>query len=149
MEHTGTKIKKYIVLFLLMGDIYYVLEGFWRGWSNIIMLFIGGLCGLIIGLINEKTKLKIWQQCLIDTIIIICIEFIFGVILNRWLRLEIWNYDKLCGNILGQICLPYSILWFFLIPVAIWFYNWLKYRLYNEKESERLIEIYIKLVTNK
>ncbi len=49
MDYAVNNVKKYVVLLILMGNVYYVMEGFWRGWTNIVMLFIGGLCGLIIG----------------------------------------------------------------------------------------------------
>ncbi|GMQ62728.1 hypothetical protein AN2V17_19600 [Vallitalea sp. AN17-2] len=112
------------------------------------MLFVGGLCGLTIGLINERTKLKIWQQCIIGTFIILAIEFIFGVILNIWLKLNIWNYDGIFANAAGQICLPYAVLWFFLIPTSIWLYQLLTYTLYNEEKPEKLISLYMKLFRN-
>ncbi len=38
------------------GFLYMVLEGIWRGWTNISMLVVGGLCGFLIGKLNEHPK---------------------------------------------------------------------------------------------
>lgn len=86
-------LKRIFCLFIIMGAAYLVLEGIWRGWTNIAMLPVGGLCGVLIGLLNEYKqfyKLKIWQQCLTGTAIILSIEFLSGCILNLWLGLHIW-----------------------------------------------------------
>lgn len=55
-----------------------------------------------------------WQQCLIGTLITLVIEFVSGYILNIKLGLDIWDYSSIPFNLMGQICLPYGILWFFL-----------------------------------
>jgi uncharacterized membrane protein len=142
-------MKKLAVLGFVMGMLYFTLEGFWRGWTNIVMLFIGGICGVLIGLLNEfhvNYKLKIWQQCILGTIIIISIEFISGLILNLWLKLNIWDYSNNWGNIKGQICLTYSILWFILTPYAIWLDDWLRWKIYQEKTPYKVKELYKKLI---
>jgi len=145
-------MKKLLVIGFIMGMVYFTLEGFWRGWTNISMLFVGGLCGVLIGLLDEAPKrynLKIWQQCLLGTLIIISIEFISGVILNLWLKLNIWDYSKRWGNFKGQICLTYSFLWFLLTPLAIWFDDWLRWKFYGEEKPYDIKKIYRELVTFK
>ena len=46
-------------------------------------------------------------------------EFIAGTILNIVLGLNVWDYSNLPLNILGQICLPFSIIWYFLSIIGI------------------------------
>lgn len=145
-------LKRVLCLFFVMGAAYLVLEGIWRGWTNIAMLPIGGLCGLLIGLLNEYPKfykLKIWQQCIIGTAIILSIEFLSGCILNLWLGLHIWDYSTLPFNIMGQICLLYGVLWFLITPFAIWIDDWLRWRLYNDDTHYPFWENYVWLITNK
>ena len=65
-------------------------------------------------------------------IIIVTIEFFSGCILNIWLGLGVWNYSNMPYNILGQICLPFSIAWFFLSYIAIKLDDYLRKLLFNE-----------------
>ncbi len=142
-------MKKLSILGFIMGMIYFTAEGFWRGWTNIAMLFVGGLCCVLIGLLDEfpqKYKLKIWQQCLLGTVIILAIEFISGVILNIWLKLNIWDYSNSWGNIKGQICVAYGILWFILTPFVIWLDDFLRWKLFGEEEPYDIKQIYKGLV---
>lgn len=140
---------KHLSLFFIMGMVYFTLEGFWRGSANIIMLFIGGLCALLIGLLNEYPqyyKLKIYQQSLIGTLIVLIIEFTSGIFFNVYLSLNLWNYSDTWGNLYGQICIPYAILWFILVPFCIWLDDFLRFKLYSEGEIYSLKEIYLDLI---
>ena len=108
------------VIFFIFGVSYVFLEIFYRGYSDISMFFIGGLCGLIIGLINEVTpKMPVLLQMLLGSVIVTCIEFVTGYILNIKLGLHIWDYSNLKFNILGQVSLLFSVLWFFLSFIVI------------------------------
>ena len=107
-------------IFLIFGISYYLLEILWRGHSHITMFFVGGLCGLLIGLINEYTpKMPIILQMTIGTIIVTLFELITGYILNIKLGLNIWDYSNLMFNYKGQISLIFSILWFLLSYIVI------------------------------
>lgn len=147
-----SKVYKDLILIFVMGALYMVLEGLWRGWTNISMLVVGGLCAFLIGRLNEREtfcKLKMWQQCLIGTIITLCIEFISGLILNLWLKLNIWDYSNTWGNVMGQICLPYAILWFALMPFCIYVDDYLRYKLFQEIKPLGILQNYKNLVTTK
>lgn len=145
-------MKRLLILGFIMGMIYYTLEGFWRGWSNIAMLFVGGLCGVLVGLLDEYPQfiqLKIWQQTLIAWPLVTMVEFIAGFILNIWLGLGIWDYAGLPGSIYGQVCLPYAALWLFLIPFGIWLDDWLRWKFFDQEKPPELISIYRDLITLK
>ena len=108
------------VIFFIFGVSYVILEILYRGHSAISMFFVGGLCGLLIGLINEITpKMPVLLQMLLGSVIVTFIEFVTGYILNIKLGLHIWDYSNLRFNILGQVSLLFSILWFFLSFVVI------------------------------
>ena len=117
-KHT---VYKNSVIFFIFGVSYVFLEVFYRGHSDISMFFVGGLCGLLIGLINEITpKMPILLQMLLGSVIVTFIEFVTGYILNIKLGLHIWDYSNLRFNILGQVSLLFSILWFLLSYIVIW-----------------------------
>ena len=111
---------KNIIIFLIFGISYYLLEILWRGYSHWTMIIVGGLCGLLIGLINEITpKMNTVLQMLLGSVIVTIIEFVTGYIINIKLDLNIWDYSNLKFNILGQVSLLFSILWFFLSYIVI------------------------------
>ena len=117
LKHT---IYKNSVIFFIFGVSYVFLEVFYRGHSDISMFFVGGLCGLLIGLINEITpKMPVLLQMLLGSVIVTFIEFVTGYILNIKLGLHIWDYSNLRFNILGQVSLLFSMLWFFLSYIVI------------------------------
>jgi uncharacterized membrane protein len=98
----GLAMKRFFILVFIMGMCYFTLEGFWRGWTNIVMLFVGGLCGALIGLLDEYPQyfnLKIWQQTLISWLVILVIEYASGMLLNIELGLGIWDYSSLPLNL--------------------------------------------------
>lgn len=144
------KIYKDLLLIFVMGALYMVLEGLWRGWTHISMLVVGGLSAFLIGRLNQHPKFydkKMWQECLIGTFIILVLEFTSGCILNLWLHLDIWDYSNEPFNVCGQICLPYAFLWFLLVPTAIYVDDYLRYKLFQEKKPIGILKNYKDLVT--
>lgn len=120
---------EYIFLFLLGGSIYYCIEIVFRGYSHFTMILVGGLCFILIGLINEVLpwETPFWQQVLLGDVIVLIIEFISGCIINLWLGLNIWDYSDLPFNLLGQICLPFALLWLPVVALAIVVDDYVKY----------------------
>ncbi len=89
-------------------------------------------------------------KCLIGTLITLAIEFSSGMIFNVWLGMNLWSYKGVFGNVYGQICLPYAIGWFFLIPLALFINDRLRHLLFKEKEPRiSLLDYYKKLITGK
>ena len=117
------KIRNYlikeIILLLIFGITYCGIEILYRGRTHISMLFVGGLCAVLIGMINEITpKMNIFLQMFIGAVIVTIIEFISGYIINIMLGLNVWDYSNLMFNYKGQISLLFTIIWFFLsVPV--------------------------------
>lgn len=147
---------KILIIWFLMGSCYYVLEGIWKipkgGYANIVMLLVGGLCGLAVGSINQIPKfynMKIIYQSLIGALITLCIEFLSGLVLNVWLGLGIWDYSNLPFNLLGQVCLPFGLLWFLIMPLAIWLEDTIRYKLFQEGTYYSLKQIYLEFITFK
>ncbi|WP_353092535.1 hypothetical protein [Tissierella praeacuta] len=126
---------KYLILFIIGGISYFFIEILWRGYSHMAMVIVGGLCFISVGLINEyyfTFKKSLLIQQFISCLIITVIELIFGLILNIMLGLDIWDYSNFKFNFMGQICLEYTILWFFLSLPTIILYDYLRYWLFGE-----------------
>lgn len=108
-------LKKEFFIFVIFGISYFTLEILYRGHSHWTMMFLGGIVSVLIGLINEITpNMRMWKQMFLGTILITVFEFILGYVLNIKLGLGIWDYSNIPFNIMGQICLPFSFLWFVL-----------------------------------
>ena len=146
------ELMRILILWFFMGMIYLTIEGIWRGWTNIVMLPVGGFCGLAVGSINQSPrfyKSKIVWQSLIGAVIVLAVEFISGCILNIWLGLGIWDYTGKFGNICGQLCVQYAILWFLMMPFAIWVEDKLRWVFWREGTPYTLLSIYKELFTFK
>ncbi len=131
------RLNKYLILFVIGGISYFFIEILWKEHSYITMFILGGLCFVSVGLINEyyftlKKSLLIQQG--VSCLVITTLELIFGLILNVRLGLNVWDYSNLKFNLMGQICLKYSVLWFFLSLPAIIFYDYLRHWLFGEEK---------------
>lgn len=126
-------LKKETIIFLIFGFLYICLELLYRGRTHISMFFVGGLCGVLIGLINDNTPdIPLFYQCILGTTIVTLIEFISGCYLNIYLGLGVWDYSHVPFNLLGQVCLPFSIIWMFLSIPVIYLDDYLKNKLLKE-----------------
>jgi len=123
-------------LFFIGFTTYISIEVIWRGRSHWSMGLVGGLCFLLIGLLNKRYswELSLVWQCLASAAIITVLELIAGLILNVWLGLGIWDYTNLPLNFMGQISLLYSLLWIPLSLFAIFFDDWLRHFLFCEEK---------------
>ena len=126
---------KSVILWLIGGWLYIGMELIWRGRSHWTMFCLGGLCFVLIGLINELIPwcMPLWQQALIGAGIITSLEFLTGCIVNLALGWHVWDYSGMPGNVLGQICLPYSLLWILVAVLAIILDDWLRYLIFDEE----------------
>ena len=51
-------------------------------------------------------------RCGMGAVIITLVELATGMVVNHLLGLQVWDYSDVPMNIFGQVCLPYSLLWF-------------------------------------
>ena len=125
---------KYIILFLVGGLVYVCLELIFRGRSNWTMILLGGLCFVYIGGINNwfDNNMSLIKQMIISAVIITVLEYICGYIVNIKLGWNVWDYSDMLFNIQGQICLPFTIIWFFLSAIAIILDDYLRYIWFDE-----------------
>ena len=109
----------YLILFLIGGVSYNILEVLWRGYSHWTMTIDGGLCLVGIFAICTKTNLHYIPKVLASALLITAVEFVSGILINRIFQLNVWDYSAMPYNVLGQICLGYTLLWTMLcIPLV-------------------------------
>ena len=109
------KFLKNLLIFSIFGLTYGLIEILWRGYTHPSMVIVGGICGLLIGLLNEKNKkMNLLLQMVEGMVIVTVLEFVSGIILNLCLGLNVWDYSNMRFNLLGQICPQFCIAWFFL-----------------------------------
>lgn len=115
----------------LGGLLYILVEILWRGYSHWTMVLLGGVCFVLVGILDEvQRKPPIILQMLQSAVIITVLEFITGCIVNLWLGWNVWDYSELPFNILGQVCLYFFVAWFFLSYIVIKTEN-LMHKIYN------------------
>lgn len=127
---------KYAFLAWFGGSTYCALEVIWRGYSHWTMLVLAAVVFIIVGLLNEVWS---WQtslalQMAAGTVLATALEFITGCIVNLWLGWNVWNYSNIPGNLLGQICPQYTLLWAALVLVAILLDDYIRWRFFGEEK---------------
>lgn len=128
------RVAKYIFLLLIGGALYCLIEMIVRGYSHWTMLLVGGVCFILVGLLNEFTpKMPLLRQMALSMVLITVIEFAAGCIVNIWLGWNVWDYSGRAFNLFGQICLKNSCYWFFLSAVAVYIDDWIRYLLFGEE----------------
>lgn len=127
-------ILKHAALALCGGCIYVVLELVLRGRSHWTMFVLGGLCFVLIGLINEVIpwEMPLALQGVIGSGIVTALEFCTGCIVNLWLGWDVWDYSNLPLNVMGQICLPFSLLWIIVSILAVLLDDWIRWKYFGE-----------------
>lgn len=123
-----------LILFLIGGRLYTWIEIISRGYTHWTMFILGGLCFVVMGLLNEYLfgwETSLIRQSLVSAAIITMLEFITGCIVNLWLGWNVWNYSDQAFNVLGQVCLLYFLIWIPLSAVGIILDDWIRYFAYN------------------
>ncbi len=116
-------VKKYALFFVIGGVGYGLLELLWRGHTHWTMILAGGVCFIIFSLIAEHLySLPLLIKAALSAVAVTAVELVFGLVFNLGLRLDVWDYTNRPLNFLGQICAPFSLLWFALgivfVPIA-------------------------------
>lgn len=125
---------KPLILFIIGGFLYVLIELLWRGRTHWTMFTVGGICFLFIGLINEifTFDMPLIRQQAISAVMISIVELLAGLLINC--NYTIWDYRNMPLNVMGQVCLPYTILWFFLSLPAIVADDYLRYWFFFEEK---------------
>ena len=113
-------VLKEFIIFIIFGLMYVTIELLYRGHTHYSMFIVGGVCGVLIGLINDNTPdMPLLPQCVLGAVIITVIELLTGLFLNVYLGLNIWDYSNQPFNFMGQICPQFCIIWCVLSILVI------------------------------
>ena len=120
-------VLKEFIIFIIFGLMYITIELLYRGHTHYSMFIVGGICGVLIGLINDNTPdMPLLPQCVLGAVIITVMELLTGLFLNVYLGLNIWDYSNQPFNFMGQICPQFCIRWCILSILVIRIDDWLK-----------------------
>lgn len=120
-------ILKEFIIFIIFGLMYVTIELLYRGHTHYSMFIVGGICGVLIGLINDNTPdMPLLPQCVLGAVIITVIELLTGLFLNVYLGLNVWDYSNQPFNFMGQICPQFCVIWCILSILVIRIDDWLK-----------------------
>ena len=124
MKSKAYTVWKETVIFYLGGMFYCLTELLWRGWTHGSMFLLGGL--------DRRFRISILTQIVLGALIVTFFEFWTGMLVNRVMHLNVWDYSHLPFNLLGQISLPFTLLWMPLSLIAIFCENYLRHALFDE-----------------
>lgn len=144
MLNMWKSILKYLILFIIYGGIYFVIESIYKGYITDYRMFIlGGVIGILIGLINNlfSFNTNFILQCWTGTMITLLSECIFGYQWNIIENLHLWDYSQLpCSFVGGQINLFFAIVWMLLSAVGIVLDDYLRWKIFNEEKPHYTIK---------
>ena len=124
-------LKRYAVFFILGGVGYGIIEFFWRGYTHWSMMIAGGMAFISFSLIADKlSEVPLILKAMLGAACVTVIEFVFGVVFNIALGMEVWDYGSESYNLMGQICPRFTALWVILslifIPIAGILNGWIE-----------------------
>lgn len=108
----------YLSVGLIGGGGYCLIELLTRGRTHYSMFFAGAIVLTSFYYINQKYEMNFILKCLVGMLIITAVELLFGLIFNIILKEHVWDYSGVPLNFLGQVCVPFSLIWFALSGVA-------------------------------
>ena len=132
------KLSEYLFLWALGGCIYYGFEILFRGFSHWSRVVLGGICLIFFTVQGRMVHWEdpLWKQILRCTIFVTSMEFITGIIVNKWLRLGVWDYSNLPFQIFGQVCLQFAVIFSGLCAVGILLSGYLLHWVYGEEKPQ-------------
>ena len=125
------KILQKLAIFAAGGSAYVGLELIWRGRSHGSMFVAGGLCLLLVGPLGQKRG-NFLLRLLMGMGIITAVELGTGLVVNR--DYKVWDYRGMPGNLWGQICPQFCLLWLPLAALAMGIYGKMEKLLFAEQE---------------
>lgn len=117
------KWKQNAVLFGIGAAGYSLIEIAARGYTHWTMTLTGGVCAAALYHVHGKMKRKsLWTRCAAGAAVITAAEFGVGLLVNRLMRWDVWDYSDRFLNVLGQICPRFAMYWFLLnVPLTALF----------------------------
>ena len=97
------------------------------------MFVLAAILFVLIGLLNEIwTSWRLFPQAVAGALISTAAELVTGCIVNIRLGWGVWDYSDMPGNLLGQICPQFALLWVALSALAIVLDDVIRWRFFGE-----------------
>jgi len=130
------KYYKFIFFWLLGGSIYYFFEVIFRGFSHWSMFVLGGLC---LAFFYYQGHTLCWKESLIMQtlrcmVFVTAMEFITGIIVNKYWGMEVWDYSEMPFQLFGQICLPFALIFGGLSVMGIILSGYMAHWIFGEEK---------------
>lgn len=140
------KKKELITVYAIGSIAYRFIEILWRGYTHWTMGVLGGICFFVIYITEHKmSHCSLIKKALISSCFITAAELTAGIIINKLLGLDVWDYSNMKFNLAGQISLLYSVFWFFLCIPSHILCKILKHRVFDAlPESNRRKQKFLK-----
>ena len=108
-------------IFVFGGLTYCAIELAYRGRTHYTMALTGGACLLLLGAVNRRMKDKsLLLRGAAGGAAITAVEFAVGLVVNKLLDMNVWDYSDKPLNICGQICPQFTLAWMALsIPAML------------------------------
>ena len=99
------RLSEYLFIWALGGSLYYTFELVFRGFSHWSMFVLGGICMVFFTVQGQMLHWQdpLWRQILRGTIFITAMEFITGIIVNKWMHLQVWDYTDQPFQLFGPV----------------------------------------------
>lgn len=118
---THKTVLEHLLFSVIGGCLYMTIEVMWRGYTHWSMGILGGVCFVLVGLLDEvQQHSPLIVQMAQGAVICTVLELLAGLVLNVWLGLDVWDYSGVPGNLMGQVCPQFTIAWAALSAVAVW-----------------------------
>ena len=129
---------EFFAAFFVGAAVYPVIELMWRGYTHYTMALLGGICMLSLHFINMSFEdCNIFLRAVLGALMISAWELLFGTVLNLLLGLDVWDYSSHRFNLFGQICAPYTFLWFLLCFPAFFVSRYMHIFFEKRKRKEK------------
>lgn len=115
MKEKRMTLPRTAALFCIGAAGYCLLEILWRGHTHWSMGLTGGACLVGLYVLHGRLRhLPLALQALAGAALITAAEFCVGCVVNLLLGWNVWDYSGWRVQLLGQICLVFSALWYVL-----------------------------------
>ncbi len=125
------KFGEYLFFWATGGALYYSFEVLFRGFSHWSMFVLGGVC-FVFFFVQDP----LWIQVLRCMVFVTSMEFITGIIVNKWLHYGVWDYSEMPFQLFGQICVPFMLIFSGLSALGICLSGYMGYYLFGEMKPE-------------
>lgn len=124
-----------VLLWVWTGTLYFFIEVVWKtfhgrpemiSWTMLLLAII-----LAVPLERFGSELP-WEmplmaQSAVCGLAVTAVEFVAGLIINVRLGMGVWDYSAMPGNIMGQVCPQFLVIWIALSAVGIVMLDWMRY----------------------